>query len=43
MVLPEVVGYKLIGKLPPHVTSTDLVLAITKVIKVKISDRIIKM
>lgn len=31
MVIPEVIGYRLIGKLPQHVTSTDLVLAVTKV------------
>jgi aconitate hydratase len=30
MVLPEVVGYKLTGKLPAHSTSTDLVLTVTK-------------
>lgn len=30
MLLPEVVGYKLIGKLNPLTTSTDLVLTITK-------------
>ncbi|KAI1722602.1 aconitase family (aconitate hydratase) domain-containing protein [Ditylenchus destructor] len=30
MVLPQVVGYKLTGKLPPFATSTDLVLTITK-------------
>ncbi|VDD93736.1 unnamed protein product [Enterobius vermicularis] len=30
MVIPEVIGYRLIGKLPQHVTSTDLVLAVTK-------------
>lgn len=30
MLLPEVIGYKLIGKLGPLVTSTDLVLTITK-------------
>nr|AYV89004.1 cytoplasmic aconitate hydratase [Tetranychus truncatus] len=30
MVLPQVVGYKLVGKLPPLATSTDLVLTITK-------------
>lgn len=29
MVLPEVIGYKLTGKLHPQVTSTDLVLTIT--------------
>lgn len=32
MVLPQVVGYKLVGKLPSLATSTDLVLTITKVI-----------
>jgi aconitase A len=31
MVLPQVVGYKLVGKLSAHATATDLVLAITKV------------
>lgn len=31
MVLPEVVGYKLVGKLPSFATSTDVVLTITKV------------
>ncbi|KAG8181414.1 hypothetical protein JTE90_023577 [Oedothorax gibbosus] len=30
MVLPQVVGYKLVGKLNPIVTSTDVVLTITK-------------
>lgn len=30
MVLPQVVGYKLVGKLSPLVTSTDVVLTITK-------------
>ncbi|TMS36916.1 hypothetical protein L596_003973 [Steinernema carpocapsae] len=32
MVIPEVIGYRLTGKLPPLATSTDLVLTITKVI-----------
>lgn len=31
MVLPQVVGYKLVGKLSSLVTSTDVVLTITKV------------
>ena len=31
MVLPQVVGYKLTGELHPLVTSTDVVLTITKV------------
>jgi len=31
MVLPQVVGYKLTGVLDPLVTSTDVVLTITKV------------
>jgi aconitate hydratase len=31
MLLPKVVGYKLVGELNPLVTSTDLVLTITKV------------
>eukprot|EP01097_Dermamoeba_algensis_P003246 TRINITY_DN2295_c0_g1_i2.p1 TRINITY_DN2295_c0_g1~~TRINITY_DN2295_c0_g1_i2.p1 ORF type:complete len:683 (-),score=198.28 TRINITY_DN2295_c0_g1_i2:215-2263(-) len=30
MLLPEVVGYKLTGQLPPETTSTDLVLTITQ-------------
>lgn len=30
MLLPEVIGYKLIGQLPSLATSTDLVLTITK-------------
>ncbi len=30
MVLPEVVGYKLVGKLSPYATSTDVVLTVTK-------------
>ncbi|EDW66584.1 cytoplasmic aconitate hydratase [Drosophila virilis] len=30
MLLPEVIGYKLVGKLSPLATSTDLVLTITK-------------
>lgn len=30
MLIPEVVGYKLVGRLSPLVTSTDLVLTITK-------------
>ena len=30
MVLPQVVGYRLFGSLPPYATSTDLVLTITK-------------
>jgi aconitate hydratase len=30
MVIPEVIGYKLVGKMPQHATSTDLVLTITK-------------
>lgn len=35
MVLPEVIGYKLTGKLHPQVTSTDLVLAITNNLRKK--------
>jgi aconitate hydratase len=35
MVLPEVIGYKLTGKFPSHVTATDLVLAITKALRAK--------
>lgn len=34
MLLPKVVGYKLIGELNQYVTSTDLVLTITKVSKI---------
>lgn len=30
MVLPQVVGYKLVGELPDFTTSTDVVLTITK-------------
>lgn len=30
MVIPEVIGYKLTGKMPQFATSTDLVLTITK-------------
>ena len=30
MVLPKVVGYKITGNIDPYVTSTDLVLTITK-------------
>lgn len=30
MVLPEVIGYKLVGKMPSFATSTDVVLTITK-------------
>lgn len=33
MVLPEVIGYKLIGKLPSFATSTDVVLTITKCLR----------
>lgn len=35
MVLPEVIGYKLIGQFPSHATATDLVLAITKALRAK--------
>lgn len=31
MVLPEVVGYKLVGSISQYATSTDVVLTITKV------------
>ena len=31
MVLPKVVGYKLTGQVKPYITSTDVVLTITKV------------
>ncbi|KAG5675689.1 hypothetical protein PVAND_005573 [Polypedilum vanderplanki] len=30
LLLPEVIGYKLVGELNPYITSTDLVLTITK-------------
>jgi aconitate hydratase len=32
MLLPKVVGYKIVGQLSQYATSTDLVLTITKVI-----------
>ncbi|QUI60212.1 MULTISPECIES: aconitate hydratase AcnA [unclassified Wolbachia] len=35
MVIPEVVGFKLIGKLSEGVTATDLVLTITNVLRIK--------
>ena len=35
MVLPEVIGYKLVGKLPSAVTATDLVLTITEKLRQK--------
>lgn len=35
MVLPEVIGFKLIGKLNPHATATDLVLLCTKMLRKK--------
>lgn len=35
MVLPEVVGFKLTGKLSDHVTSTDLVLTIVEMLRKK--------
>lgn len=31
MLLPEVIGYKIVGSLNQYATSTDLVLTITKV------------
>ena len=31
MVVPEVVGYKITGNVDPFITSTDVVLTITKV------------
>lgn len=33
MVLPEVVGFKLTGKLSPHTTATDLVLTCTEMLR----------
>ena len=33
MVLPEVVGYKFTGELPPHATATDLVLTCTQMLR----------
>jgi aconitate hydratase len=33
MVLPEVVGFKLTGKLPPQTTATDLVLTCTEILR----------
>jgi len=35
MVVPPVIGYKLTGKLSPHVTATDLVLTITQALRKK--------
>ncbi|WCR54569.1 MAG: Aconitate hydratase A [Wolbachia endosymbiont of Ctenocephalides orientis wCori] len=35
MVIPEVVGFKLTGKLPEGVTATDLVLTITNILRTK--------
>ena len=35
MVLPKVVGYKLVGEINPLATSTDVVLTITKVMCAK--------
>lgn len=35
MVLPEVIGFKLIGKLREHVTATDLVLQVTNMLRKK--------
>jgi aconitate hydratase len=35
MVVPQVIGYKLTGKLSPHATATDLILAITKELRAK--------
>jgi aconitase A len=32
MLLPKVVGYKIVGELSQYATSTDLVLTVTKVI-----------
>jgi aconitate hydratase len=37
MVLPKVVGYKISGKVDPLVTSTDVVLTITKHLRQVIS------
>ncbi len=36
MLVPEVVGYKITGKLGPFITSTDVVLTITKVVRISI-------
>lgn len=35
MVLPEVIGFKLTGKLPEQATATDLVLLCTKMLRKK--------
>jgi aconitate hydratase len=35
MLIPEVVGFKLHGKLPPGATATDLVLTVTQVLRLK--------
>lgn len=35
MVLPEVIGYRLVGKMPPNATATDLVLTVTSNLRKK--------
>jgi len=35
MLIPEVVGFKLRGKLPPGATATDLVLTVTQILRLK--------
>jgi aconitate hydratase len=35
MLIPEVVGFKLLGKLPPGATATDLVLTVTEMLRKK--------
>ena len=35
MLIPEVVGFKLFGKLPPGTTATDLVLTVTQMLRAK--------
>jgi aconitate hydratase len=35
MLIPEVVGFKLFGKLPPGATATDLVLTVTQMLRAK--------
>ena len=37
MLIPEVIGFKLTGKLPEGITATDLVLTITQMLRQKAS------
>lgn len=36
MLIPEVIGFKLTGKLPEGITATDLVLTITQMLRQKV-------